>query len=170
MGIGAESAHQEEAIAAVAAIYSDAELSNALVYGKEGESYQIENGLAVRPGEYGIVGGEQQMSFGNPFLTMPSDKDSPNKKEELWNLIEEAQPSELAGFTFDLEGMERSIEQLNVFFLERCQDILFGNSKDLETELEALSEEADEMGLKTVLEKLNQQLEGSVKYPMKNES
>jgi hypothetical protein len=57
-GVGAESAHQEEAMEAVAAIYSDAKLSNALVYGTEGESYQIENGLAVRPGEYGIVGEE----------------------------------------------------------------------------------------------------------------
>ena len=32
----------------------------------------------------------------------------------------------------------------------------------LETELEALSEEVDEMGLKTVLEKLNQQFRRNV--------
>ena len=145
---------------AVAAIYSDAELSNALVYGKEGESYQIEDGLAVRPGEYGIVGGEQQICFGNPFLTMPSDKDSPNKKEELWSLIEGAEPSRLAGTTFDLEGIEQNIDRLNVFFMEQCQDILFGSSKDLETELKTLSEEADALGLESVLEKWNQQLGG----------
>ena len=77
---------------AAAAIYSDSELSNALVYGKEGESYQIENGLTVRQGEYGTVGG--------------------------------------------------------------------GSSKDLESELKALSEEADALGLETVLEKLDQQLGG----------
>ena len=143
---------------AVAAIYSDAELSNALVYGKEGESYQIEDGLAVRPGEYGIVGGEQQISFGNPFLTMPSDKDSPNKKEELWSLVEGAELSGFAGGAFDLEGIEQNIAQLNVFFMERCQDILWGSSEDLEAELKVLSEEADALGLETVLEKLNQQL------------
>ena len=157
-GVGAESANQEEAMEAVAAIYSDSELSNALVYGKEGESYQIENGLAVRPGEYGIVGGEQQISFGNPFLTMPSDKDSPNKKEELWSLVEGAELSGFAGSAFDLEGIEQNIAQLNVFFMERCQDILWGSSEDLEAELKVLSEEADALGLETVLEKLNQQL------------
>ncbi len=92
IGVGAESAHQEEAMGAAAAIYSDSELSNALVYGKEGESYQIENGLTVRQGEYGTVGG--------------------------------------------------------------------GSSKDLESELKALSEEADALGLETVLEKLDQQLGG----------
>ena len=108
----------------------------------------------------GHLGGEQQICFGNPFLTMPSDKDSPNKKEELWSLIEGAEPSRLAGTTFDLEGIEQNIDRLNVYFMEQCQDILFGSSKDLETELKTLSEEADALGLESVLEKWNQQLGG----------
>lgn len=160
VGVGAKSEHKEEAMEAVAAIYSDADLSNALVYGKEGESYYIENGLAFPMGDYMLAEMKQQISFGNPFLTMPSYKDSSNKKEELWKLIEESELSGLLGVTFDLEGIDETVSRLNVLLLEQYSDLLLGKSADVEGDLKALTEEANALGLETVLAEWNRQLEG----------
>ncbi len=159
VGVGAKSEHKEEAMEAVAAIYSDADLSNALVYGKEGESYYIENGLAFPMGDYMLAEMKQQISFGNPFLTMPSYKDSSNKKEELWKLIEESELSGLLGVTFDLEGIDETVSRLNVLLLEQYSDLLLGKSADVEGDLKALTEEANALGLETVLAEWNRQLE-----------
>ncbi len=159
VGVGAKSEHKEEAMEAVAAIYSDADLSNALVYGKEGESYYIENGLAFPMGDYMLAEMKQQISFGNPFLTMPSYKDSSNKKEELWKLIEESELSGLLGVTFDLEGIDETVCRLNVLLLEQYSDLLLGKSADVEGDLKALTEDANALGLETVLAELNRQLE-----------
>lgn len=159
VGVGAKSEHKEEAMEAVAAIYSDADLSNALVYGKEGESYYIENGLAFPMGDYMLAEMKQQISFGNPFLTMPSYKDSSNKKEELWKLIEESELSGLLGVTFDLEGIDETVCRLNVLLLEQYSDLLLGKSADVEGDLKALTEEANALGLETVLAEWNRQLE-----------
>lgn len=159
VGVGAKSEHKEEAMEAVAAIYSDADLSNALVYGKEGESYYIENGLAFPMGDYMLAEMKQQISFGNPFLTMLSYKDSSNKKEELWKLIEESELSGLLGVTFDLEGIDETVCRLNVLLLEQYSDLLLGKSADVEGDLKALTEDANALGLETVLAELNRQLE-----------
>ncbi len=124
-GIGVKSRHKEDAMKVAAAIYSDEELSNALVYGKEGKSFYIENGLVFPLGEYILTEVEQQFNFGNPFLNMSSYRDSLNKKEELRELMENVVPSEFLNVIFDLEGIDESICQLNVLFLPKISGSSF---------------------------------------------
>lgn len=92
-------------------------------------------------------------------MLMPSYKDSSNKKEELWKLIEESELSGLLGVTFDLEGIDETVSRLNVLLLEQYSDLLLGKSADVEGDLKALTEEANALGLETVLAEWNRQLE-----------
>lgn len=160
VGIGTRSGHKKEAMEAITAIYSDKDLSNALVYGKEGNSYQIEDGLAVVSEPYRLMETQRKINFENPFLTMPSYKESIDKNEKIWKLAEESESSGLLTFSFDLEGIDEAVCKLNTLLLEEYADLISGKSMDVETDLKALSEEADRLGLGFVLEKMNQQLEG----------
>ncbi len=144
---------------ALAAIYTDGELSDALVYGKEGESYKLADDHVEFLGDYEISGNARLLGFGNPFLTMPSYKEPTNKKEVLWDFIEEAPVSELMDKTFDLNGMDDKISQINVTFLEEYQSLLYGIADDMQGEIERLKRETEALGLPEVIESMNEQLE-----------
>ena len=153
------SKQKETAMEVLAEIYSDDVLSNALVYGKEGISYEIKNGQAFFLGDYEFTGNIRLIGFGNPFLMLPSFKDSSKKRELLRTQMEQMPVSKLSGIYFDLKGFDESISQLNVCFLERYQELLLGMSDNVTRDLKRLKEEAEALGISQVVEGLAKQLE-----------
>lgn len=95
-GIWAAGEQKEEAFALLAAIYSDAELSNALTYGTFGRDYRIEDGIAS------VSRNQLWESYGgNALLTYPARGDSKDKRERLWEAIEAKRPETVPRFEFD---------------------------------------------------------------------
>ncbi|MCI8466319.1 MAG: hypothetical protein HFI63_10805 [Lachnospiraceae bacterium] len=156
-GIKKSSSHSEEAFEVLAAIYSDEELSNALVYGKEGVSYRMEEGKAVRLDEYQGAEFHMRQYLGNPFLTIPGVWDSVSKKEELSERFQTIEIAVRVKVPFDLEGIDAEIAQLNTLFLDTYSEF-FIEKKDMEKALEIIRKGADEIGIEKVLSELNRQL------------
>ena len=157
-GVGRNSTHKKAAMEVLAAIYTNQELSDALVYGEENVSYEQKNGYAESTEDYGMTGFLQQITFGNSLLTTPSVRESKEKNREMSARLENGKTSELMGFSFDLESIGPQISEINVLVLEQYQDLLNGKSTNPEGDLEKLRRDADELGMQEVLKELNRQL------------
>lgn len=154
-GIAASSAHREAAFDVLAEIYSDAGLSNALVYGTAGKDYELVDGRVVRDekstGEY------EKMYFGNPFLTLPDSNDSPDKTQGLYEAAGTRPLSGLTGWSFDPSEVETELNRLNDCWLEHS-GFSCGGSLDWEAELEELRRETERLGIDRVVEEMNAQI------------
>ncbi len=95
-GIWAGSEQKEEAFALLAAIYSDAELSDALAYGLPGRDYQTEDGKVISDPNNIWEG-----YWGNSLLTRSGWWDSDKKEEELGDALASRKESALSRFDFD---------------------------------------------------------------------
>lgn len=162
MGVSAYSEHPEEAFKALAALYSNAELSNALAYGKEGVNYRIENGKVV------IVDNSQEDEirreyFGNSLLTLPSEKDSSEKQKELWNTVEELHVSAQEQLIYD-EELNQKMGELTTWYLDEYSFAVSGESQDIETDLEKLRMGARERGIEEVVEEFNRQYQAGAGF------
>ncbi len=156
-GVKKDGSDPEGILEVLAAIYSDEELSNALVYGKEGVDYQVKDGRAI--GRGGDWGSEYSMTsdLGNPFLTMPGIMDSVSKKKELWQLAETVPLAVRGKISFDISRIDQEICQLDFLYFEKYRDYFMG-IKDIETVLEDIRRDAEAAGIEKVLSELNDQL------------
>ena len=162
MGVSAYSEHPEEAFKALAALYSNAELSNALAYGKEDVNYRIENGKAV------IVDNSREDEirreyFGNSLLTLPSEKDSSEKQKELWNTVEELHVSAQEQLIYD-EELNQKMGELTTWYLDEYSFAVSGESQDIETDLERLRMGARERGIDEIVEEFNRQYQAGAGF------
>ena len=154
--VSANSGNKEKAVEVLAAIYSDSELSNAIVYGEEGVSYTKKDGFAIYTDDYAETGMFLQEAFGNPFLVYPGQNDIADKQQRLWEAMENAELSKLAGFHFNMEQIGETIQKLNTISMKN--QLLYGKTKDLQTDLEKAREEADKAGIESIVEEMNRQL------------
>ena len=156
--MNAESRQSEAAMEVLAAIYSDKTLSDALVYGKEGVNYQIQNGRAI----YLDLGVPEvrniQYQLGNSFLTMPGILDSLSKEEELWNTAEETR-SMLAGFSFELGEKLDKVSQIKTYFTEECGWGIYGEGEAWNVDLGEKRRKTEQLGINEIIEEMNSQLE-----------
>lgn len=97
-----------------------------------------------------------QEAFGNPFLVYPGQNDIADKQQRLWEAMENAELSKLAGFHFDMEQIGETIQKLNTISMKN--QLLYGKTKDLQTDLEKAREEADKAGIESIVEEMNRQL------------
>ena len=129
--VSANSGNKEKAAEVLAAIYSDSELSNAIVYGEEGVSYTNKDGFAIYTDDYAETGMFLQEAFGNPFLVYPGQNDIADKQQRLWEAMENAELSKLAGFHFDMEQIGETIQKLNTISMKN--QLLYGKTKGYST-------------------------------------
>ena len=156
--VNAESRQSEAAMEVLAAIYSDKTLSDALVYGKEGVNYQIQNGRAIYL-DLGVPEARNiQYQLGNSFLTMPGILDSLSKEEELWNTAEETR-SMLAGFSFELGEKLDKVSQIKTYFTEECGWGIYGEGEAWNVDLEEKRRKTEQLGINEIIEEMNSQLE-----------
>ena len=155
----AESSRKKEAMETLALIYSRQELSDALVYGQEGVCHTVENGHIRMIGEYAMDEAVMKMTFGNPFLTTPGVYEASDKCGQLWETVSGARPSQLLGYSFDMEEIGGAVSQLNRLVLEEHGLLLYGGSESWQEELEALRTQAEEAGIGQVIEEMNRQIE-----------
>jgi hypothetical protein len=158
-GVNAKSQNKKEAINALAEIYSDADLSDALIYGKEGEDYIVQDGLITRMEDQEILGLLAKETLGNSFITSPENTDSKSKRDELWETVENLKPSKQIGFRYDLSEIHEKISELNQLFEEKYHECFYGNSKDWNIDLARLRDEAGSLGIDEVVSEMNNQLE-----------
>jgi len=154
------SVHQEEAFALLSTIYSDADLSNLLVYGVEGEDYRVENGKAVRM-EKNVKISVRESEFGNSFLTLPDLFDSAEKKTELWGTVEHLEFPAQHGISIYDEALLRKIIAINIMVQEEgYASALGGNSENWESDLEDIREQAARLGINEVVDEMNRRFRG----------
>ncbi len=163
MGISTNSQNQEAAYEVLAAIYSDEDLSNALVYGKKDVDYFVEDGTVICHGEDNIVELFRSTRFGNRFLTLPGCLDSIHKKEELWETVEQNKCSISAGFYWDISEVDSDVIALKSLALEKYTDVLNGTYKDGKKGIEILCKEVEKYNIENVIVNLNRQLESFYK-------
>ena len=157
-GINALSEKKEAAKTVLAAIYSDRELADALIYGKEGKDYTMQNGIAIRQSEHSMLGLLIGSVLGNPFITSPADMDSQSKCEELWETVEDLRPSVQLGVRFDMEIIGNQVSHINTLYFEQYNESFYGGSADWETDLKKLREETKALGIEEVVSEINRQL------------
>lgn len=156
-GVAAGSTRKEEAFAVLAEVYSRGELSDLLVYGREGKEYNWKNGKIVpREGNaYNVL--VNKLSIGNSFLLSPDQEESLNRKQEVEMLMEDIPLSKETGFWLDSVCVADQVMAVNQVYLNH---ILFfqGQSENWEQELEQIRDEAEEAGIQEILTAWNQQL------------
>ena len=151
-----KSDHQDSAFQVIAAIYSDRELTDALVYGKENEDYQIEDGKVVLLNDSGYFGIYRSKTFGNPYIKTPGEMDSVSMGKELWEGAEQAKLSKQIGIHWDDSELNRVISTINTEFMADGTFLLSGTGIDYEEELKELEKEMEALGLSMVTERMNQ--------------
>lgn len=157
-GVAAGSTRKEEAFAVLAEVYSRGELSDLLVYGREGKEYHWKNGKIV-PSEgsaYNVL--VNKLSIGNSFLLSPDQEESLNRKQEVEMLMEDIPLSKQTGFWLDSVCIADQVMAVNQVYLNH---MLFfqGQSENWEQELEQIRGEAEEAGIQEILTAWNQQLD-----------
>lgn len=95
-GIWAAGGRKEEAFSLLAAVFSDAELSNAMAYGTRGKDYQVKDGKATRD----IVPAWEDYA-GNLLLVLPGKSDPADRAERLHAILEEKKPGAILRYEFD---------------------------------------------------------------------
>ena len=156
-GVKREGIDPEGAFEVLAAVYSDEDLSNALVYGKENIDYQVKDGKAVRLDGDWATELNMKANFGNPFLTLPGTLDSESKKEELWSLMESVPVAVRVKNPFDIEEIGQEICQINVLVLDEYGEY-FSGKKEIEEMAENIRKKMDEAKAREVLLEMNRQL------------
>lgn len=155
-GVAASGKQKEEAFDVLAEICSDRELSNALVYGTEGEDYELADGQAVR--HEGELGDYLKRYFGNSLLTLPGQKDPPDKCQKVYGIVEQLPLPKLTSWSFDISGVETELDQLNEYYYSEYMDFFSGGSADWDRELEELRRTTKELGIDRVIEEMDAQL------------
>ena len=157
-GIAADSSHQEAAKEALAAIYSDGELSDALVYGEENVTYQVEDGKVTMLDDDAMSLRARRYYLGNSLLTMPSDTDSANKQEEFRSAVEDLELSkQVHRFSYSSD-IHQKMDRINMWIMENSITILQGESENLEAALAEMRAQADDLGLQSVIDSMNGQV------------
>ena len=151
-----ESEKKEAALEMLGMIYSDPSLTNALVYGSEGESYTIDdNGhvAAAEDTDFKYI----KMYLGNTFLLMPEDSETDEKAQDLWDILEDSS-SVIGIYGIDTGEYTDVLAKINRLILEEYSDVLYGDTDDIEGALADIREELDQLGVYEVIEYINEQL------------
>lgn len=159
-GIAADSRHKEEAKDILAAIHSDEALSNGIVFGTEGLDYEIIDGRAVIPEEEKNYLFIRKISFGNPFLTLPTEEEPLSKSEDMRRAMENAILGYSSEITNYSDERKKQIAAINTVLMEKYAAALRGKSTDWENDLEKLRAEVKSLGMDDILEEINRQLHG----------
>lgn len=138
----------------LSAVYSDQELSEALVYGIRGQNFDVTEDGKIEKSENGLPSFLENF-VGNSLLVRSQAVSDQEKQQGESEILQN--PSMLLGFYPDFSAVRKEADQLyEVFSSHRW--FLYGESDDFEAEAAALEQEYQQAGLDRVLEELDRQL------------
>ena len=155
-GIHRSSEHQEEAFQVLAAAFSDEELVNYLVYGREGIEYHLENGKAVVDREITESGGVTTKSMSNHILCLPSERETEQKREILMAYYDTLPKSIFLDRWIDTAPVQEETAKLQkAYGYEEWQD---GLTDDLERDIQEVRERISSTETEAIRKLLESQL------------
>lgn len=149
-GITTESEHPDEAFGLLCKLYEDADLINALMWGKEGKDYELRGNTAVRPAGRDYI---PACYVGNNFLSYAEVGQDPNKKDLYPKWLSECEDSKLKGFEFSGKACEEELQKVSQISREWEEK---GGDTILK-EREALVQEYKQAGADRIIEEWNRQ-------------
>ena len=146
-GISSSSKHKDMAFELLALTQTDPYLNNLLTYGKEGEDYQLANGIVDT-----IINPVSLDRFPNKMICYPTASDAITP-EEYQLIYKNANCSETLGFAFDgRDVIPQSSATSNLFMAFNFLDV-----DDLDKAITNLRTELEQNGINDVIDACNQQ-------------
>ena len=118
-GISAKCPYPDDAFRLLAAIYTDKDLANALLWGKKDVQYTVNNNFAIEIGTTNRPA--VNTSMGNQLICYVDVGQDPNRETSYPKQMENAVPSKLLGFNFIGKNCQKELENVfQVFYKDYC--------------------------------------------------
>lgn len=150
-GITSESLQPEHAFAFLCALYTDADLTNALMWGEEGIDYELNGNYAgERENATSYI---SSIYAGNQFLGHVEIGQDPNRKEVYYQELDNMAVSQISGFRFQSATVYEKLDAC----LEISQGMMYENVSQVEQDYENLVQKYQDAGVQEVIEEWNRQ-------------
>lgn len=159
-GILKDSKNKEAAFTALSAVYTDATISNILIYGIEDVDYTLKDGHAVS-----LIDNNNSMPFGtfvdigNNLITFPSEVEPTNKKELADIYSKKAISRNSNGFIPNYDNIQQEYEQLSRIYAEAIVGIQYSKIENMKEYCLEVNNKLKEGGLDKVINELQNQLD-----------
>ena len=173
--VSSRSDKKDWSFALLSFIYQNAEASNLLRYGIEGEDYFLEDGFVVPANESGRVR-MYYSPLGNSLISMPIQGLDPLDKETAYHdMSNQLEPLPIDGFIFDQEKVSKQIQAVLAISLDYPWAIFYKSSKRvslLDHEYGTVGEVIDafniklkEAGIDDIIDEMNRQIQTYLNSP-----
>lgn len=152
-GITTESQQPEEAFRFMCALYEDKDLTNALMWGEEGEDYDVIENVAVKKGSAGEA--IPCNNLGNQWIGYIEKGQDPERAVTYIQIMENAKESQLSGFDFSGEGCEKELEAVFQVSIE----LNSVTGKIFVTQPELIVQKYKDAGIDKVVEEWNREFQ-----------
>ncbi len=145
---------------------SGKDLYNMMVYGIEGEHYDVISDNVIKPKDYQVQGdsasryGLYQWNVGNAKYAFVPESDSvttPEKIDEC-NTADNVKRSSLMGFVADTSSLTTELAQINSVF-EEYKDLNRGTYSDVDKTYNEYMDKVKKAGMEKVKEELQKQVD-----------
>lgn len=163
IGVSAWSKHPDEAFEVLAAVMTDPELSNALIYGKEDENYRMVNGQ-VQDLQSGLTYRQPKTEYANNLIAYPTIYEPADKYDVYRQHSSQQTKSKVCGFWFDVSPVEEELLALSDMEIHYEINLQTDETVELESagrtsvSLARYVELLEENGMQKVLDEINRQL------------
>lgn len=159
MAIARNSEDQERSMMVLNRIYADAEVYNTLVYGIEGENYEVvkEDPKTIRRISGSGYDADLAWRIGNQFNSYLLEGEAEDKWEKFAEYNESAEASPILGFNFDTTPVQNEIAQINNIYAEYWRGLCSGTG-DVDTRLAERNERLKSAGIEKVTAEIQDQL------------
>ncbi len=157
--ISASSAHPDKALQLLQLVNTDSYVRDALRFGLEGDNftYTEDGRVHVDKDKVWPMAGYTQGTFFNISLT---DEEDYNQWDEVKALNEQAKPSPVLGFAFDMESVRDQISSCNEIWLRYRPELMTG-TVDPETTIAAMMSEMRAAGFDDILAEAQRQIDAA---------
>lgn len=157
-GVASWSEYKDEALKLITLIQTEAELSNLLEYGVEGEDYKYEDGLitSLKSGKT-IRTGITDLSNTNLLHSIhfePEDKLAYSKE-----ISANYKVGPTLMYDFDMSAYDEQLTAISEIYRVYLKELFMGYCTDVETTIEAMKKELAAAGIDEVVAEINRQME-----------
>lgn len=152
------SEHPDEAFDLLAAVMTDPELCNALVWGEKGVEYTLSEGRCYKAGTIG-ESARDAWAFRNKLISYPLPYE-PLDRQLIRDAIENMEISDLNGFLFDTEPVKNEILATSQFYYSFQNSVYEdgGSALAYVEDVDAFNQQLREAGLQKIIDEANRQL------------
>lgn len=157
--ISASSAHPEKALQLLELVNTDSYVRDALRFGLEGDNftYTSDGRVHIDKDKNWTMAGYTQGTF---FAISLTDEEDYNQWDEVKALNEQAKPSPVLGFSFDMENVRDQISSCNEIWLRYRPELLTG-TVDPESTVTAMMKELRAAGFDDIVAEAQKQIDAA---------